>query len=297
METMCLISDAKQAAVAWLGRLGQSTDMRRVLSLLILALLSSWGLEAAIGAPATDETAQTLIRRALKRVAWNEEQHFESRLRSLATRELRRFNGDGEVEESDQGDYEVFPIDGTPYGRRLTFNGRPLNEEELVLEAERESGFREELHRVRDGEIEPEEDENEIVFNEELVERYVFTLVGQETWRNRASHRLSFRPRGGDLPVRRDIDRALNKAIGQVWIDAETFEIARVEFELIDRVRLWWGALGTIAEARGSLDRAMVLDDIWGQIQYERYTDVRVLFRRTRVAALWQWRRFELVEE
>ena len=271
--------------------------MPRVLSLLIMALLALGGLGAAVGASADDDTAGALIRRALERVTWNEEQHFESRQRSLVTRELRRFNGDGEVEESDQGDYEVFPIDGAPYVRRLTINGRSLSEEELEWEAEREAGFREELHRMRDGESEPEEDENEIVFNEELVERYVFTLVGEETWRNRASHRISFRPREGDLPIKRDIDRALNKARGQVWVDAETFEVARLEFELIDRVHLWWGVLGTIAKARGSLDRAPVLDGIWALIQYETYTDVRVLFRRTRLADLRQWSRFELVEE
>ena len=55
--------------------------------------------------------------------------------------------------------------------------------------------------------------------------------------------------------MQRRIDYALNKARGQIWIDKETFEAARVEFELIDRVRLWWGIVGTIMRARGSVDR------------------------------------------
>ncbi len=276
--------------------LGQKTLRPVLLFVLTTSLLAIAGGVAVGRAPADDEKGRALIRRALERVAWNGEQQFEARYRSLMTREVRRFNGDGEVEESDHGDYEVFPVDGAPYERRLSINGRPLSQEELEGEAEREAEFRELLQRMRNGQSEPEDDENEVMFNEELIDRYVFSLVGEETWRNRSSYKILFRPRDGNLPVRRRVDRALNKARGQVWIDAETFEAARVEFELIDRVRLWWGALGTIVEARGSLDRAPVSDDIWVQIQYETYTDVRVLFRRTRRAELRQWRDHEIVE-
>lgn len=272
-------------------------NIPRVLFLLIIGLFAVVGPGAGIELSTDDATARELILNALERFAWYEEQYFGSRQRSLMTREVRRFNGDGEVEESDQGDYEIFPIDGAPYRRRLTINGRSLSDEELGWEADREAEFREELQRMRNEENEPDEDEDEVVFNEELMERYVFTLVGQETWRNRTSHRISFRPRQGDLPVRRNIDHALNNTSGQLWVDAETLEIARMEFELIDRVPLWWGVLGTIYEARGSLDRSPVIADVWGQIQYESYSDIRVLFKRTRRAELQQWRQFELIEE
>lgn len=270
---------------------------QRLLFLLIIGLFVVESPGMGVGLSADDAAGRSLILKALERFAWYDEQYFGSRRRSLMTREVRRFDGDGEVEESDQGDYEVFPIDGAPYNRRLTINGRSLSDEEQGWEAEREAEFREELQRIRNEENEPDEDEDEVVFNEQLMERYEFTLVGEETWRNRVTHRISFQPRQGDLPVRRNIDHALNNTQGQVWVDAETFEVARMEFELIDRVPLWWGVLGTIYEARGSLDRSPVIDDTWGQIQYETYSDIRVLFKRTRRAELQQWRQFELIEE
>ena len=270
---------------------------QRLLFLLIIGLFVVESPGMGVGLSADDAAGRSLILKALERFAWYDEQYFGSRRRSLMTREVRRFDGDGEVEESDQGDYEVFPIDGAPYNRRLTINGRSLSDEEQGWEAEREAEFREELQRIRNEENEPDEDEDEVVFNEQLMERYEFTLVGEETWRNRVTHRISFQPRQGDLPVRRNIDHALNNTQGQVWVDAETFEVARMEFELIDRVPLWWGVLGTIYEARGALDRSPVIDDTWGQIQYETYSDIRVLFKRTRRAELQQWRQFELIEE
>ena len=115
-----------------------------------------------VGLSADDAAGRSLILKALERFAWYDEQYFGSRRRSLMTREVRRFDGDGEVEESDQGDYEVFPIDGAPYNRRLTINGRSLSDEEQGWEAEREAEFREELQRIRNEENEPDEDEDEV---------------------------------------------------------------------------------------------------------------------------------------
>ena len=244
-----------------------------------------------------DEDARALIFKALERAVWYEEHNVAARFRARMTKEVRRFDGNGDVRTRDVGDYEVVLIDGVPFERRLTIDGRPLNREERGWEDEREEEFREELRRLREEENDPEEDENAIVFNEELVARYLFTLEGEERFRNRPSYRIGFEPRPGRLPVRRRIDYALNKARGRVWIDRDTYEPARVEFELIDRVRLWWGMLGSIQQARGSLDRGPVLGDLWARIQLESYSDVRVIFRRTRRAEFRQWRDFEWLDE
>ena len=274
----------------------------------LLAIAFAWpgGAGPAAQPAAGDDAARAIVFKALERAVWYEENNVAARYRARMTKEVRRFDGDGNVRTRDVGDYEVVPIDGVPFERRLTIDGRPLNDVERGWVAEREAEFREELRRRRERDDEPEEDEGAIVFNEELVARYVFTLEGEEPFRNRPSHRIAFEPRPGRLPVRRRIDYALNKARGRVWIDRDTHEPARVEFELIDRVRLWWGMLGSIQQARGSLDRGPVLGTagrsadgaggIWARIQFESYSDVRVVFSRTRRAEFRQWRDFELVD-
>ena len=271
--------------------------MRAVTLALGVALVGP-GLWQIGAAPRADDAARAIVVKALERATWYEAQHFETRYRSLMTREVRRFDGDGEIEEEGFGDFEVIPIDGAPYERRLTLDGRPLSEQEQVWEQEREAEFREELRRAREApadEADDEEEDDDIVFNEALIARFVFALEPEESLRHRSSFVVSFRPRPGKLPVRRRIDHALNKARGRVWIDRETYEAARVEFELIDKVRLWWGVVGTIARARGSLDRGPVVEDMWARLQLESYTDVRVLFSRTRRAEVRRWSDFELI--
>ena len=89
------------------------------------------------------------------------------------------------------------------------------------------------------------------------------------------------------------MDRALNKVRGQIWIDRETREVARIEFELVERVRLWWGLVGTIHHFRGSMDRGPVLDGIWASLQNENYGDFRFFFSRSRQASMRRWRAYE----
>ena len=110
---------------------------------------------------------------------------------------------------------------------------------------------------------------------------------------------MSFKPRSQNLPVRRRIDYALNNAQVTIWIDRETHEAARIEFQLIERVRHWWGVLGSILQARGSLDRRPTLTapnhQVWVRVQFETYTATRTLFKRASRAEFRQWPAFNWV--
>ena len=267
----------------------------------LLQTLATLGAVAATGVGAInaqeDETeVRAIVVESVERM--NEElQTVAGRYRALVTSEDREFDGDGAISQESRVEGEVVPVDGASFRRRLAIDGQPLTKEQQAREAEREAAFRERLRRLRAGEIEPRRNENAIEFNEELVSRYDLTLEGEEALRGRPSYRIAFAPRDGDLPVRKPMDRALNKARGQIWIDRETREVARAEFELIERVRLWWGLVGTIHHFRGSLDRGPVLDGIWANLQEENYGDIRFFFSRSRQASVRRWRAYEWTEE
>ena len=132
-------------------------------------LVSVWlggGSPAAQPPAGGDDAARALIFKALERAIWYEEHNVAARYRAQMTKEVRRFDRNGDVRTRDVGDYEVVPIDGVQFERRLTIDGRPLNRVERGWEDEREAEFREELRRLREQDDDPEEYENAIVFNE-----------------------------------------------------------------------------------------------------------------------------------
>jgi hypothetical protein len=249
----------------------------------------------------TDPTVsegRTLIKRALERATWAQEQAFEARYRHAVVQRTRKFNKQGEVEEDESLLYSVEPVRGVPYSRLVSKNGGPIEGDDLKTERERWQNFLEELDKDPDADEgeEDEEDEN-IVFNDELLERFTTKLDGIRDLRGRPSFVVSFEPRPGNLPVRRQIDRALNKSRGRVWIDTATYEIARVNFELIEQVRLWGGILGRISDARGHYEREPVAENVWLPTEIDLYFHVRVLFSTTRRGETTQWSDFEPIAE
>ena len=262
---------------------------------LLAALCTATVAAGAVDRQDDEADVRAMVVEAVERMDDNL-QTVSGSYRALVAGEAREFDGSGEVAEETRVEWESIPIDDARFSRRVAIDGRTLTDEERAHESEREARFRTRLRRLRAGELEPERNETAIVFDEELVARYALTLDGEEQLRNRPSYRIAFAPRDGDLPVRKGMDRALNRLRGRIWIDRETREVARAEFELIDRVRLWWGLVGTIHRVRGSFDRGPVLDGLWGVLQNEVYIDIRVLFSRSRQASIQRWRDYAWTE-
>ena len=91
------------------------------------------------------------------------------------------------------------------------------------------------------------------------------------------------------------MDKALNKSRGQLWIDQETYEIAKVNFEMKERVRLWLGILGSISEVTGQFEREPVPDDVWLNSKVDMYFHVRGRFSTSRRGQTTLWNEFEPV--
>ena len=246
---------------------------------------------------AADPELREIIDRALERTARAEEEGFETRYRRAMTRRVQRFGGDGEVTDDETLLYQVEPYRGALFNRLTARDGEPIDARGRREQERRWEEFQAEIDDPeKRAEREREAEENEIRFDEELVSRYTARLDGVRNLRGRPSYVISFEPRSGKLPVRRRIDHALNKSRGEVWIDHETYEIARVSFQLMDSVRLWWGILGSISDATGRLERRPVARDVWLDTEFEVYFHVRVLFSTTRRNTTTQWSEFELAD-
>ena len=266
-------------------------------SVVAAAVKEGWIEAGGAGQSVVQEDAGWIVDRMLERGERYGNDRFRAAYRARLVQVDRRLDETGDVRRETTSEYELVPVECAHFERRVAIEGRPSSAAERIREAEREREFREELRCGPDARGTSGTNENAVNVNEELFSRYAVELDGEETRRGRRTYRLRFRPRGGGLPVRRGIDRALNRSNGRLWIDGETFEPVRLEFELNARVRLWWGVLGAIHEARGVVEREQVFDGVWAQTRQELYTDVRIFFSRRRQESVREWRDFSRVTD
>ncbi len=262
---------------------------------LTAAAISVVAAGSRLAAPDTE--VSVIVAKALERANWAQEQDVGARFRYSMTQRIRQFDGDGDVTEDETRGYTVEPYEGTPYAKLVTQNGEPIAGDELEDEAERWQAFLDALEDPPDDDTEEEADSITVLFNAELLDRYTAELVGIRDVRGRPAYVLEFEPRPGKLPVRRRIDHALNKCRGEIWIDQDTYEIARVNFELMDRVRLWWGILGSVSDATGHFERMSVADNAWLASEIDLYFHVRALFSTSRRSQTTRWEAFEPIAD
>ncbi len=238
-------------------------------------------------------SADEIIDRALERASWVETLQPESNHTFTFRATTERLDRNGQVKKREQHAFLSIPIDGVSFQRLVEKDRKPLEDSELEEEGKRERKFRQALAR---GEDPRNEDEDRIVFNEELIGRYDVELDGIEDVRGRPAYVISFRPKSDDLPVKRRIDRALNKAEGKIWVDTDLFEISRVEFELTKKVRIWWGLLGSMSAVRGRMERARVADGIWFPASVDLYIKGRIFLSNLHSRESLRWSDFKAVE-
>lgn len=241
------------------------------LSLLICTL----GVPLEAGKDEELPSAGEILERALQRAAWVQNERHESkyRFRVLAVRE--DLDGEGQTTKTEQKLYENVPINGVPYQRLLERDGRPLGDGDAKKEKKKEVEFRRDLER---GKQKKSEDGDRVYFNRELVSKYDFTLEGVDEIGARAVYVLSYKPKSDHLPVRRRIDRALNKASGEIWVDTGLYEVARVKFELKEKVKLWWGIMGSLSDVQGLVERLEVDEGVWLPNRVDIYLKGRIFF-------------------
>ena len=259
-----------------------------------LGLLTILGNGSALGAPKDELSAQDIVDRAIERAEWKTNENFEARFGFRMLNETEKLDKHGQVEEREEHVYENQPVDGAPYWRLVEKDGRPLTEKELEKERKREKKYRKRLADKSD----PKDDER-VAFNEDLVSRYIVHREGLEDIKGRPAYVISFEPKSGPLPKKKRMDYALNKSAGRLWIDRETYEIAQLEFELLDKVRLWWGFIGSIQQMRGRLQREPVdgYRDVWLPRRFDIYMNGRILFKSLHRNEKMKWSDFRKLPE
>lgn len=232
---------------------------------------------------------EKIIQNALARAEWQKKLEISRISVAELIKVTERLDDEGSTESKEEIVFRESLHDGHYFHEKILVDGRKLTEKEANDEKARKEKFLREIERNRGNKsYKPKNDRVE--FNRELVERYQAKLAGRETVHGREAYVLEFEPRHGKLPVRRRMDYALNKSNGRVWIDSEDYGIARVEFHLMEPVRLWYGILGNVTVADGLVETIRNEEGFWRPREMKIYMDGRILFTSLHHRSLRRWR-------
>jgi hypothetical protein len=269
-----------------------SSSIRR-LFILVFITASSPYLHTDGNTLSSEEIMNRCVARAELQYRAMEEVHFESE----ATTENRKFNGDGEITETEILEQIQYPLQGAVFEEIVSINGRPLNEEEKEKEEDKKRKFVEEVEkrRARGDYLQPEK-ERAIQFNEDFASRYTYELVGTEEVRNFLCWVISFKPKEGKLPVRRTMDNALNQLFGTLWVSQDDYGLVRVDFAMRKPFKYWGGLVAVIRKTDGSVEYDRIEPNIWLPRHFELTLDIRImLFKNIRQTITKDWRNYRRV--
>jgi len=247
----------------------------------LVPFLSVWVWTAGplfAGAGDVLPSAEDVMHKAIQRAKWVEEQNFEATRAYTQLSVTEQLDDKGAVKEREELLYHVYPVEALPYAELIQKNGKAPTPQELKKERERQKKLRERLAQRR-----RQKDEEEVSLDEEVVSKYRFEVLRRETVSGRTAFVLSFEPRSDDLPVRRKVDRFLNKLVGTLWVDEQDYDIPKLVFRLKDNVTMGWGILAAFRQFDVGFEQTRTSDATWFPSRIDAYIDGRLLFKSFRV--------------
>lgn len=180
---------------------------------------------------------------------------------------------DGMVKRSKEKMYLVTIRAGMTSNQLVAVEGRRLLSEESEILSEKERRWRDSYSAGRGGGSTERMDD---IVNEKLFSRFEIQCVGREKIRDRRCLVLDLKPKAGDLPTDRLMDRVINLLHGRLWVDESESEIVRAEVRTVGTLRLWGGVLGSLESLQLHVDRERSGFGVW----YNRHFEVNLRGRK-----------------
>lgn len=230
-------------------------------SSLVAAALAGW-LGTTMGMAQTNASlsADDIMRRAVARAESPDSRTARPDYLYRKMTVTEEYDSKGKLKDRQEKAYDVTVEGGLSELKLVKVNGQELSPSERKKEDEKESAERKKMTDAKPGE---KGDERENFLTAELVSKYRFKLLGTKVLDGRPAYELAFEPASKSLPVNKLTDRFLNQLAGTVWIDAQEYEIARVQIHLQGEVTLWGGIIGTLTDCDYTLARTRLDDGVW----------------------------------
>lgn len=241
-----------------------SGGLARILALFLL-LVPGASFAANPATPSVDEIIERFLRQA-RAAADTEAQHEISYHRRTRIEELA---DDGAVQQTRSKEHAVTNRAGVIRAVLVKVDERAPSDRESRSDRKTDTDARRESGRRRNG---PD------FLDEGLVRRFQYTLEGEERIDGRRVFRLAYEPRPAASGSGKDFERILSLLHGHLWIDAEQYELVKVEARLRSALKLLGGIAGSLNRLDFAIVRRPVRDGHWANVLLTSQAEGRKLF-------------------
>jgi len=124
-------------------------------------------------------------------------------------------------------------------------------------------------------------EKSDFPINDDLINRYDFTLVGREMLNGRPALVIDFQPGKRKLPERNLKDKFLNKAAGRAWVDEEDSVLVKADLYLTAPVNVLGGGLAwAVQKFTFGFNRQRTAEGIWFTVDSDWHLEDRRAFFR-----------------
>jgi hypothetical protein len=189
--------------------------------------------------------------------------------------------GNGQVKSSKSETHEILVLYGEPFSRMVAKDDKPLSEKEKKKEDEdfeKETRKREnETSEERQKRVQKYEKEraDQRAFVREILDAYIFTLIGTEVLNGRATWVIDATPRPGFEGKRRE-SKMLNKIKPRFWIDQQDYSWTKLRAEFTDTVSFGWVVARLHKGSQFEMQQVRVNDEVWLPQRVDVKLDARV---------------------
>jgi hypothetical protein len=237
----------------------------------------------------------------IRRSAQNEEQDAR-RGREFNYSEMmqeKKLDGSGAVKSSESRTKQILVINGDRLELVVANNGAPLppgaaakENEKLRLATHKFATETAEQRATRLKAIEKSrEDERGLV--EDIQRAFNFTLLAPKQWNGRMCYVIQADPKPGFQPHSKN-GKYLSKFRGQIWVDQNELQWAKVDLEMVDTISLGWFVARLSKGTHVEVEQARVAGDLWLPSQVHVRMQGRVaLVQEVSYDLMWTYRDYQ----
>jgi hypothetical protein len=234
----------------------------RIQTLWIFVALS--GLIGFVnGAEPTDHAdaePELIIARLIQQAGINLTNQHAAAIAYYRTNITEEYNSKGQVRERKETVKKVVLRDGKRTTELVLYNGRAPSTKELKKETQRKT-------RRRTGKDQKDAPDRSRQINgyitQEIMSRFVFDVIGQETVDEHPCYIVSFKPSPEQEKPNKIFDRVINKMGGIIWVHSTEYEMVKADIQLRERVKMWGGVLAALDRISLKILRTRREDGFW----------------------------------